>query len=561
MQPKKALQWIWLMILCVPLLATAQDNKTPWVEFGSTIRATATAYHISRDSFRQEPFSYFLHGTPHVRIKGFEIPVSFILSNHQRSIQQPFNRIGIAPQYKWARAYLGYNTMALSKYTFSNRQFLGAGVELNPGKLRLAALYGRLQKAIREDSSGAAENNSFLLRQSLPRFERRAFGGKIGFGTNESHFDIVGMKAFDVMGEDDPEDTVNVRPQENVALGIKSQFKLWKDFQIKFDVASSVYTRDTSSAAYELNNGLAWIGNILEPKQSTQVLFAGEAGIGYKRPTWGLQINYKRIDPDFKSMGVYYLQSDISQWTIAPNVNLLNKTLRIRGQLGIQKDNLYETRLATSKRLITSAHVQWNQSKTFQIGGFYTNFGLTQTPGLKALTDSTRISQVNGSYGISPSLFLAGEAWQHQFFGTLSFNKLSFNKSAIIVTSDIDTRQLNLGYTLSPISSNRLSIGALLTSLHTDAGVTTTSSNGLGGTGTYADAKSLFTASAQVQYFINKLDENENGNSIVFTSDLSYQVTKQMEFFFLGQFIKHKTPISEGSFTEKQFTLGLQLNL
>jgi hypothetical protein len=561
MRKPTADHWIWIALLFVPQFLIAQQSKTPWVEFGSSIRITATAYHITGQDFRQEPFSYFIHGTPRLTVKGFDIPVSFIFSNHQRSIQQPFNRFGISPQYKWVKGYLGYNTMMLSKYTFSNRQFLGAGVELNPGKFRLGALYGRLQKAIREDSTGTQEPNNFLLQQSLPRFERRAFGGKVGFGTRESFVDIVGMKAFDIMGPDDPIDTLDVRPQENVALGLHSQLKLTKTLQLKFDVASSVYTRDTSSADHELSSTVAWIGNVLQPKTSTQVLFAGEAAIIYKQPVWGIQVGYKRIDPDYKSMGVYYLQSDISQWTIAPNLSLLNKTLRLRGQVGIQKDNLYETRLATSKRLITSAHAQWNQSRAFQIGAFYTNFGLTQTPGLKALTDSTRISQVNGSYGLSPSLFLVGKTWQHQIYGTVSYNKLSFNKSSIIAPEDIRTSQLNAGYTLSPVSSNKFTVGALFTALKTDATTSVTTSTGLGGNGTYTDKKGLFRAGAQAQYFINSIDETENGNSLVLTADINYQLKKQIQFFLLGQLIKHETPLSLGSFTENQFTLGLQINL
>ncbi len=555
----KVIYLIGIFIFLVSSLC-AQQAKTPWVEFGSSIRLSATVYSIRGQDYRQEPFSYFLHGTPRLTIKGFDIPVSFILSNQQRSIQQPFNRIGIAPKYRWIKAYLGYNTMALSKYTFSNRQFLGAGVELNPGKLRLAALYGRLQKAIREDST-EANANSFLLQQSLPRFERRAFGGKIGIGSVNSYFDIVGMKAYDVKDPDDPIDTLAVRPQENVALGIQSKLKLSKFVELKLDLASSIYTRDTTSADYDVDEEVGFLVNVLQPKESTQILFAGEAGIGYKKPTWGIQLNYKRIDPDFKSMGVYYLQSDISQWTIAPNFSLLKKTLRIRGQIGIQRDNLYETRLATSKRVIQSAHVQWNQSRFFQIGAYYTNFGLTQTPGLKALTDTTRISQVNGSYGISPSLYIAGKTWQHQLYSTISFNKLSFNKSSIVAIEDIKTTQLNVGYTISPISSNRFSVGVLMTSLKTDATTSITSSNGFGGNGSYTDEKGLFRIGGQVQYFTNRLDENPNGHSLVFSIDANYQLQKQMQCFFLGQLINNETPSGDGSFTERQFTLGLQINL
>ncbi len=547
-----------LFILCC-LKLTAQEKK-PWVEFSSSVRMSLTAYQMTGQDNRQEPFSFFLHGTPTVTIKGFDIPFHFIFSNHQKNFQQPFNRFGVAPEYKWIKAYLGYNTMALSKYTFSNRQFLGAGVELNPGKLRTAFLYGRLQAAVREDSVEIQNQTSFLSTQKIPRFERRAYGGKIGYGTSQSYFDVVGMKAYDVADTRNYSDTTSPRPQENVALGIHSQFKILKNFQIKMDLASSVFTRDTTSDAYVLNKSVAWIGNILQPKTSTQVLFAGEAGIGYNTTLWGVQINYKRVDPDFKSMGIYYLQTDVAQWTIAPHVTLLGKKLRLRGSLGIQNNNLYNTRLATNKRIITSANAQWNQSRFFQIGAYYTNFGLTQTPGLRAITDSTRVSQINGSYGISPSFFWGNDIWQHQVYSTISLNKLSFNKSALIPLEDIRTIQFNGGYTISRQAEKSFAFGALFTWLQSDLGTSNSNSTGLGGNTSFNGAKGKWNLSAQAQYFINTQDENPNGHSIVFSTDIQYQVQKSLQFFLLGQFIQNTPAISENAFTEKQATMGLQLN-
>lgn len=554
--PRPHIIILFFVLGCIHL--SAQDKK-PWVEFGSSIRISATAYQMTGQESRQEPFSFFVHGTPSLTVKGFEIPVHFILSNHHQTIQQPFNRFGIAPKYKWAKVYLGYNTMALSKYTFSNRQFLGGGVELLPGKFRIAGLFGRLQAAVREDSAGMQEANTFLLNQPIPRFERRAIGAKVGYGTTESYVDIVGMRAYDVLDNRQFSDTSALRPQENTALGIQSQLKLFKKVTLKMDVASSVFTRDTTSEEHELDEGVKWIGNIVQPKTSTQVLFAGEIGLGYKNPTWGIQLNYKRIDPDFKSMGIYYLQSDIAQWTIAPQFTLLNKTLRVRGSIGIQKNNLYNTRLATSNRGIQSYNAQWNQSKTFQLGAFFTNFGLTQTPGLRPISDTNRVSQINSSYGISPSFFWAGGTWQHQLFSTISANKLSFNKSSINPVEDIRTIQVNANYLISPQKDSRFSIGALFTYLTSDFGDSKSINTGFGGTFNLNPPNGKWTASTQAQYFINKLDEGSNGNSISVNADVQYSIKKSIQFFLLGQLINNNTGIPETSFNEKQFTLGLQL--
>jgi hypothetical protein len=552
-------KWILLcFVLVLHLLVQAQD-KVPLFDFGSSIRMSVTAYEITGQDNRQEPFSFFLHGSPRVSIKGFDIPVHFIFSNHHKSLQQPFNRFGISPKYKWAKVLLGYNTLSLSKYTFSSRQFLGAGVDLQPGNLRVAAFAGRLQAAVREDSLASTEPGSFLSNDRIPRFERRAIGGRIGFGKPQSYFDFVGIKAYDVFDNRMFNDTITPRPQENTAVGIQSQLKLSKFLQLRMDLATSVFTRDTTSDDYELDKSVAWIGNILQPKTSTQVLFAAEVGLGYKKPTWGIQLNYKRIDPDYKSMGIYYLQTDISQWTVAPQFSLLRKTLRVRGSIGIQKDNLYNTRVATSKRGIRSANVQWVPNSFFQLGAFMSNFGLTQTPGLKAITDSTRISQINNSFGLTPSFLWKSAAWQHQVIATVNFNTLSFNKSLINPVDDVRTTQFNGSYTLSPATGTGISLGGLLTRLISNLGAIKSVNTGFGGTLGYADSKGKWNASGQAQYFINKLDEADNGNSFVLSTDIQYQLQKSIQFFLTGQWIDNNTGVVETSFTERQFTTGLQV--
>jgi hypothetical protein len=56
---------------------------------------------------------------------------------------QPFNQFGLSPQLTpWLRLHGGYFSLQLSELTFGELRPLGGGIELSPGPLRLAALYG-----------------------------------------------------------------------------------------------------------------------------------------------------------------------------------------------------------------------------------------------------------------------------------------------------------------------------------------------------------------------------------------------------------------------------------
>ena len=131
-------------------------------------------------------------------------------------MQQPFNQFGISPHYRWAKLHLGYNDLFFSPYTLANHRFRGVGLELNPGKLRFGAAYGRFRKPIAQEVINAVpDEDAYLLEEPIPAFGRRAWSAKLGFGTERSFVDLILLR-----GEDRPEsiDTVSdltFKPAEN----------------------------------------------------------------------------------------------------------------------------------------------------------------------------------------------------------------------------------------------------------------------------------------------------------------------------------------------------------
>ncbi|MBK8343288.1 MAG: hypothetical protein IPL12_08230 [Bacteroidetes bacterium] len=178
-----------------------------------------------------------------------------MLSEQERSFRQPFNQFGASPQYKWITVHAGYRNITFSPYTLAGHSFLGGGVELNPGKFRFGAIYGRFIKAVRADS--------VLILPGESAYDRYAFSVKMGVGKPTNYFDLIYLRGWDDPNAIiNPEDTSSARPATNNVIGFTLYQKLWKNFLFKMNTAASVYTNDIYAAGAEANDpGLQKINN------------------------------------------------------------------------------------------------------------------------------------------------------------------------------------------------------------------------------------------------------------------------------------------------------------
>ena len=194
--------------------------------YGLSLRS----YNTDGEMVRQTPLSSTLYANATAKLYSITIPVSFILNNldnfshpfHKEYFQgmlsnqrNRLSRIGISPYYKWIKVHAGHRYMNFSNYTLSNHNFLGAGIELTPGKLRFSAMAGRLAKAEPIDLA--------LDRPNLPVYRRVGWGFKAGYGTNSDFIDFIFFRAKDDANslQDQVITEGILQPEENLVMEIK----------------------------------------------------------------------------------------------------------------------------------------------------------------------------------------------------------------------------------------------------------------------------------------------------------------------------------------------------
>jgi hypothetical protein len=316
---------------------------------------------------RRAPFAWTLSGSPTLAIYGMKVPFSFSVSNQHRSFQQPFNQVGLTPQYKWVKLHIGYSSARFSQYTLAGRRFLGGGVELTPGKWRLGYVQGRFQKAVGFDSLAVTNAGQYPSAVPIPAFSRYGYAAKLGFGSQKSFIDVSYLKAQD-RESSIPIPTAlarTLRPAENAVVGLNTQVTLFKKLTWTTDLGVSAYTRDVRSDSVEIPEKYAFMSKFILPRLSSQVQTAGESSLNFRNKFMGLRVQYRRIDPDFKSMGAFFFQTDMEQWLVAPSLNLFKNKLQINGSYGWQNNNISATRSRTTRRTIGSAALILRGGKHF----------------------------------------------------------------------------------------------------------------------------------------------------------------------------------------------------
>jgi len=369
-----------------------QIGKGRPVKLSGTLSVQGGPYiYIGKGQPRNEPFWWQINGSPTLSIYGWQLPFSFNYGSRNRSFNQPFNRFGVSPYYRWATFHFGYRSMRMNPYVMSGLQFLGAGVELNPKGFRFATFYGRFAKPLAQDTAAN-------INPTNTAYKRMGYGIKIGVGNKRTFVDLSVVKVQDDTSSiAPPPDSVGIFPQNNLVIGLGGRIALGKKISFQFDAGGSFLNRNLRLVAMDTFQTFTAFKQIFVPHLGAQFLKAGQASIQYFERHYGLKIQYKRVDPDYRSLAAFYQQSDLQSITLEPSFRLFKNKVRISGSIGKQQDNLYHRKAYTSVRSIGSANVNWTPGKNYGINLSFSNYGMAQQAGLQVLNDTFRIAQNNQS--------------------------------------------------------------------------------------------------------------------------------------------------------------------
>lgn len=517
-----------LLLWCVAMMSEAQNlenlkNEKP-VTFHGNVNARSMFYAADGIPNRRQPFTYILSGSPTLTVYGVSLPFSFILTEQERSYRQPFNQFGVSPNYKWVTLHGGYRNVSFSPYTLDGYTMLGGGFELRPGKFYVGMMYGRLNRAV--------VANQYTSGLQATSFSRKGISGKIGYGNDTTNISFSFIKA-----KDDPNsldykslDSAYLTPAENLVLSLGGKLGFLRHFYLDGDVGVSVYTKNTQSSssidATEIQVP-GWLTSTMTVNASTELNRAYRGAIGYRDRRFGLNLQYRRIDPNFQSMGAYFFQNDLENYTINPTAILWKSKLRLAGSLGIQRDNLSNRKQATAKRVISSLTASINFTQNLGLDLSYSNYATNQTPVVVRFNDSLKVAQTTQNFSLTPRYMIPKEKATHVF--VISFNYMKLNDfSSLSSQRNMNSANAFANYQIS-FTQSRISLSFGLTYAQIHTAQTSSGNQGF----TFGIGKSLLKNKLQVRLNNSYIQTVQRSvSNPLLSSNLSgtYKVTSHHSF-------------------------------
>ena len=555
-----------LLVILIGSSLSAQNLESVGKEKALTVSGGLSlnqiVYAASGIDSRRAPYSYYASGNITFSLYGWSVPLSFALSNQSVSYQQPFNQYGIHPTYKWITGHIGYSSMTFSPYTLNGHVFKGVGIDLAPGdKFRFSAMYGRLLRAVQPDS--LSENSS------AASFKRMGYGFKAHYGDSKYFGEVSMFRAKDDSTSIDyiPEDE-GVLPQENLVVSIGGGVTFFQKLLLKAELASSALTRDIRAPESDTEGFHGSFGNVFTARMSTSYYKAFKANLSYMGHGFSVGTGYERIDPEYRTLGAYYFNSDLENITVNGATALAGGRVNVAANVGTQRDNLDGSKISTMRRWVSSISVGFVPNEKLNISTSYSNFQTytnirSQFVDVNQLTpydnlDTLNFTQITQNLNANANYQLGSDKQKRQSLSTnISIMKAADRQNDVEQNTGSMFYNLNSSYSLNLVPKNftislalNYSSNKALSSSSSTLGPTLAASKGL------FDKKMRMSGSVSMN---NTFTEGTMRNRVMsLRGNVSYSLKQKHNFNLslvtLNRMAKQETGTTD--FTEFTGTLG-----
>ena len=448
-----------VLYLCSSHLLEAQEigsgNKKSAFTLNGGFGASANFYTSNETVATRPSFAWNTYGSFMARTKEVELPFSFVINQYNNSHTSPYIQAGISPTYQWAKLHLGYRNMLFSPFTFEGQSFRGAGLELTPSQFRFAAFYGRLNKAVNEDTS----SSSFRL----PQYSRTGYGVKVGVGNSNRFFDLIYFHAKD---DSSSASIINrssrnaLHAQENAVMGTSFKLTIAKKWIWTGDAAISGLVQDLSGKqSFDSSNETSrkFIKNFLPNNANVLANYAGQSSLTFVTTNFNGNLGYRRVQPGFKSFGTPYMTDDIELISFLSGFSIVNGKVNISTNLSQQHNNLNETLEAEMQTQVGNLNVNAILGQNFNLNLNFSGYNLKQRNDRNELPDSLRLPdsillrQRIAQYSLNPSYNITNGNNIHYISGNITLQTLKDKNPKTAPQTNSNNLSSSLTYTLALI--------------------------------------------------------------------------------------------------------------
>jgi hypothetical protein len=382
------------------------------IKFSGQASLYGSTYTTSDTSVGYSPGTYGISISTRLSNKFFSLPIGIRYANNTRSISYPYFRYGMAPKYKWAKVYLGNNNISFNRYAFTGLNVFGVGFEITPSIFYLGAFKGRFQKAVFIDST-----NADYLR-IYPRLKSSGYAVKAGIQTRA--FGLLFTYANVIEEENsiayyNPKYILNPRKSKTVGGELSLVFS--RNISYNFYGGLSIFTRNTKATGIDTllkNSGKeklpSWAKTIEhDPNITTQLAFAHDHVLSYNSKLFYLNLRYKYIQPEYKTLSMGNINTDLSQISVEPGFKLLKQKLNFNLILGKQSNNLNNKLAVQNNNTIVNVNANYTPSDRFNVIIAFSNFGIVSNSVEQDQIDSFSLKNVNNNISLS-SLYVLSKS-------------------------------------------------------------------------------------------------------------------------------------------------------
>lgn len=382
------------------------------------------------------PLSNTIYANLNISLYGISMPFSLYYSNDNLSFSYPQISFDLHPTYKQWTGHFGQSNIPMSSYVM-DMSFNGVGLEYNGKKLRGGIFYGRLRKAINDNPTDPTAR--------APQYKRMGWGFKVGYGTNKNYIDLYLLRAYDCLNSLDEGWHSQIRPQENIVVGVKGCVTPFNWLSLTANAATSVFSTDTEATPIATTNNF---DKIFDTRYSSLWRFAGDVSANLIFKGFTTSLSYRMVQPDYMSLGTNYMANNYHSLAVTASTQLFNR-LSLSATFSGQQDNLTDRQMFTTGGYVYGANASLRLGNHFNIAANYNGYLQTQTDGTCKVVDSTKVHRRLSSFSLTPSFNYETEHLGHG--ANISFNytdNKDLNKFST-GESDVKTQAIGASYNLN----------------------------------------------------------------------------------------------------------------
>jgi hypothetical protein len=263
-------------------------------------------------------------------------------------------------------------------------------------------------------------------------------------------------------------------------------------------------------------------------RKGTSLGWAGETTLGLQFNTFSIQGQYKLISADYQSMGAYFFNTDMEEYSGAASISALQGKVQLSGTYGIQKDNVSKLKEYTTTRNIGSANLNIQFSRTLGLSVNYSNYGTSQNIP-NQIIDTVKISQLNQSLMIAPRWFKTSGTVSHAVNGVLSYQNANDLNTISKVRTDFNNLFGSLTYSYG-MPTRKMTFTPGLLFIRNLLPIYNTSSMGLSFSAQRGSKKNNFNTSLSLNYTQNAQEQVNTGSTFNARLNTTYRLTKKQQF-------------------------------